>query len=149
MGGKEPLVTSSQLWWVLRLAGWLCVLPMRLRMYPLPELLRRLMPEQGRRTRSYAIEMDQAVRLVAWVCQRRCFRTRLFPRTCLRQALALYYVLTRLGYPVAIHFGILKKGDMLIGHSWVTVAGQPVAEDRHTQIFSIVYSYPTASFHET
>ena len=137
-------MTSSQVWWALRLGGWLCTLPMQLRRYSLPRLLRRLTPGPGRRPRFGALEVDQAVRLVGWLCQRRCFRTRLFPRVCLRQALALYYVLTRLRYPVVLHFGILKKGGVLIGHSWVTVAGEPVTEDMHTQLFHIIYSHPTA-----
>jgi Transglutaminase-like superfamily len=130
---------------VVRLGLWLGILPLRLRRYTLPTLLQRLTPERSRPPRCRPIEMGRMVRFVVWLCQRRCFRIRLFPKACLRQTLALYYVLTRLGYPVVMHFGILKKGGVLIGHSWVTLTGQPVAEDMHTQIFQIVYSYPTVA----
>jgi Transglutaminase-like superfamily len=52
--------------------------------------------------------MDQAVRIVRRMCRLRCVRGPWFPRACLRQALALYATLTRLGYPVAIHVGVSK-----------------------------------------
>jgi hypothetical protein len=115
----------SQCWWAGRLAVWLCGLPARLRRLcrPLPR--------------------DHAVRLVIWVCHRRVFRRPLFLRACLRQALALYYVLTRLGYPVEIHFGIQKKGKTLHGHSWVTVQDELVAERARPDVFTIMYSYPS------
>jgi hypothetical protein len=126
-------------WWAIRVGLWLCGLPLRLRVYPLQTLLRRLTP--SRRTPSRQIDRDQVVRTVVRLCQWRPFRFPIFPRACLRQALALYYVLTRLGYPVEIHFGVRKAGEELHGHSWVTVQGEPVAERMHTDLFTIVYSY--------
>jgi len=89
-------------------------------------------------------EMDRMVRLVVRVCRLRCFRPPLFPRACLRQALALYYTLRRMGYPVAIHFGVHKAEEALHGHSWVTVQGQVVAESMSVEVFHEVYSYPPA-----
>ena len=84
----------------------------------------------------------RAVATVVRLCQARLFRLPLFPRSCLRQALALYYVLTRMGYPVVIHFGVRKEGGELHGHSWVTCQGTPVAERTRTDLFTIVYAYP-------
>ena len=65
-----------------------------------------------------------------------------FPRPCLRQSLTLYRVLTRMGYPVEIHFGVRKAGDDLQGHSWVTIEGKPVADRTRMDVFKAVYSYP-------
>jgi hypothetical protein len=87
--------------------------------------------------------MDQAVRMVVRVCRLKLFRLPLFPRACLRQSLALYYALARLGYPVQIHFGVQKKGKRLYGHSWVTLHGRPVAEKARIEVFKAVYSYPS------
>jgi hypothetical protein len=84
------------------------------------------------------------VTLVRQLCHLRPFRGPCFPRACLRQALALYYVLTRMGYPVTIHFGVAKAGEALDGHSWVTIQGQPVAERLQPERWQIVYSYPSA-----
>jgi hypothetical protein len=143
-GGKPPAlnVVLSQVWWAVRLGLWLCGLPLLLRLYSLPTLLHRLTPAGGHWTRPAPVEMERIVRLVVRLCHLRLFRLPLFPRTCLRQALTLYVVLTRLGYPVQIHFGVQKTGETLHGHSWVTVQGQPVAERLQPTCFSIVYSYP-------
>jgi hypothetical protein len=127
-------------WLRIRVGLWLCGLPLRLRAYSLPSLLHRL--TLAHRTRDCRLEMDAAVATVVRLCQARLFRFPLFPRSCLRQALALYYVLTRLGYPVVVHFGVRKEGEELHGHSWVTYQGTPVAERTRTDLFTIVYSYP-------
>jgi hypothetical protein len=137
----------SQCWCAVCLGVWLCRLPVLLRVYTLPALLQRLTPAGRQQARSRALEMDQAVRVVMWVCHLRPFRGPLFPRVCLRQALALYYVLTRLGYPAEIYFGVYKDKKEFHGHSWVTVQGKPIAERTPPEVFRVVYSYPAASYH--
>jgi hypothetical protein len=132
----------SQLWLAGRLGVWLCMLPLRLRIHPLPTLLHHLALIQERGAATTSVELERAVRLVVRVCRLWCFRWPMFPRACLRQALALYHVLTRMGYPVAIHFGVHKEGEELRGHSWVTLQGKPVAERTRPEAFTPVYSYP-------
>jgi len=105
-------------WLSVRVGFWLFGLPLRLRVYSLPTLLHSF--TLARRTRGHRLEMDHTIETVVRLCQARLFRLPLFPRSCLRQALALYYVLTQLGYPVAIHFGVRKEREELHGHSWVT-----------------------------
>jgi transglutaminase superfamily protein len=133
----------TQGWLRVRVGLWLCGLPLRLRVYPLPTLLHRL--TRVCRTQGPLIERDDAVATVVRLCQARLFRLPFFPRSCLRQALALSYVLTRMGYPVTIHFGVRKAGGALHGHSWVTCQGMPVAEHTRTDLFTIVYSYPASA----
>ena len=89
--------------------------------------------------------MDRAVQIVVRMCRLGIFHLPLFPQTCLRQSLALYRVLTRMGYPVEIHFGIRKDGEDLQGHSWVTIEGKPVADRTRMDVFKAVYSYPSVS----
>jgi hypothetical protein len=132
-------------WLRVRVGLWLCGLPLRLRVFSLPTLLHRL--TRARRTRGRLLEMDHAIETVVQLCQGRLFRLPLFPQSCLRQALALYYLLTRMDYPVAIHFGVRKEGEALHGHSWVTFQGTPVAERTRTGLFTIVYSYPAPAGH--
>jgi Transglutaminase-like superfamily len=135
-------VWLAQLWLAVRLGVWLAALPIRLRRHTLPELLARLTPRYARTQRPGARERDMVVRVVVHLCRWRLFRGPLFPQTCLRQALALYHILSRLGYPVAIHIGVYKTGEALRGHSWVTVDGRPVAESTRTDLFHPIYSYP-------
>ena len=90
--------------------------------------------------------MERTVSIVARLCRLRMFRLPWFPRACLRQSLALYRVLTRMGYPVEIHFGIHKDGEILQGHSWVTLQGRSIADENPTEVFKLVYSYPRAQY---
>jgi hypothetical protein len=142
MGRRDHQVMLCQVWRAVRVGVWLLGLPIRLRRQPLPRLLDRLAVGHGQPPSGSPQEMDRMVRLVVRVCRLRCFRLPLFPRACLRQALALYYTLCLMGYPVAIHFGVHKAQEALHGHSWVTVQGQIVAESRPVEVFHEVYSYP-------
>jgi Transglutaminase-like superfamily len=139
-------VLLSEFAFALRLGIWLCLLPIFLRLRPFPALLQRFTLFRRRSKSRSPLEMDRAVEIVMRLCQMRLFYLPIFPRPCLRQALALYHVLTRIGYSVEIHFGIHKQGKDLQGHSWVTIQGKPVAERTRTEIFKSVYSYPSASY---
>ena len=139
----ELQVLLFKCWLALRAGMCLCWLPIFLRVHTLPALLQRFTPVQGQQRNP--TEVKRAVRLVVRLCQLRLFRWPMFPRMCLRQALALYRVLTWMGYPVEIHFGIHKEGEDLRGHSWVTVQGQPVAERAQTEVFRTIYSYSSAT----
>jgi hypothetical protein len=43
---------------------------------------------------------------------------------------------------VEIHFGAVKDGETLQGHSWVTIQGEPVADTARSELFKVVYTYP-------
>jgi len=132
----------ADFWLAIQVVFLLCRLPVLLRLYALPTLLHRLTTPDATGMAPSEVKRDRAVRVVLRVCQLRPFRFRLFPRTCLRQALALYYMLTRLGYPVMIHFGVRKGKEELQGHSWITVKGMPVTQREGSSPYNIVYSYP-------
>ena len=138
---KNYCACLSDSWLAIKVVVLLCRLPVLLRLYALPTLLHRL-TDTGATVMTALTSRDRAVRLILRVCKLRPFRSRLFPRLCLRQALALYYALTYLGYTVSIHFGIRRRGEELKGHSWVTVKGMPVAEVGNPSAYRIVYSYP-------
>jgi Transglutaminase-like superfamily len=139
----EPLVLRwSQLWLAVRVGVWLCLLPLRWRVHSLPELLQGLASTRRGALRRDPLAMEQAVRIVRRVCRLRCFRGPWFPRACLRQALALYDTLTRLGYPASIHFGVYKAGEALHGHSWVTVDGKVVGERMPPEALQPIYAFP-------
>jgi Transglutaminase-like superfamily len=118
---------------------WLFWLPVTLRIHTLPILLKR-----GARNKRHKEKMPlkDAVGIVTRICNLRPFRSRIFPRRCLRQSLALYRTLSQMGYPIEIHFGIHKDGDDLQGHSWVTIQGKPLADRTGMEIFKSVYSHP-------
>ena len=124
----------------LDVGAWLFRLPVVFRIHTIPMLFERL-GRQNQRTCKPSIGLNEAVTITTCVCNLRPFRSRIFPKQCLRQSLALYRTLTRMGYPVEIHFGVLKGEKNLYGHSWVTIEGQPVADTAHGGLFKTVYSH--------
>jgi hypothetical protein len=132
-------VSLSRLCLAARIAARLCSLPLAVSALPLPSLLDRLTRVQ-KTTRQRGPNLRQTVQVVARVCRMRIFDLPVFPRPCLRRALALYTELGRRGYPVEIHFGIRKDGRDLHGHSWVTLEGAPLGE-RQPDAFRTVYSH--------
>ena len=141
---KSYIAWLADSWLAIQVGVLLCQLPVLLRLYALPTLLHRLTPPDSNIMRASEVKRDRAVRVVLLVCQLRFFRTRLFPLACLRQSLTLYYTLTRLGYPVMIHFGVRKGKEELEGHCWLTGKGMPVTERGESSAsYRIVYSYPS------
>jgi Transglutaminase-like superfamily len=138
-------VKPTAIWLGLRVGLWLCALPFRLHWYGLPSLLARLTPQGELVPSQQGLDVDSVAWVTGWVCRRRLFHSRLFPRLCLRQAQALYAVLSRLGYPVTIHIGVTKDGDVLHGHSWVTVHGHPLGERGAVEAFRILYAAGSTS----
>ena len=159
----------------LRVAGWLCVLPVLIKIYSLPGLLERLCHRgRGNRDNSQNVlpltlalahshkrrekshskgdevykktsEMEKAVRIVLRVCNLRIFRLPIFPRPCLRRSLALYRTLNDMGYPVEFHLGVRKKAGKILAHSWLTFEGSPVFEKAGNDSFKVVFSHPTTT----
>ena len=123
---------------------WLCRLPVMLRIHTVQMLLESVAGGQ-RRGGDMPMEFSDVVGLVTQLCNLRPFRSRFFPKLCLRQSLALYRTLTQMGYPVEIHFGVKKNDKILFGHSWLTLRGEVVADTAPNVIFKAVYSYPAAA----
>jgi hypothetical protein len=122
-----------------RVGVWLCRIAVSVRSDSLPALCRRA--SACRPISAGRLDLARVVAIVARVCQLPLFSVSCFPRPCLRQSLALYRELTRMGYPAAIHFGVRRDGSDLAGHCWVTVNGVPVAEPQSISSLSVTYSH--------
>lgn len=122
---------------------WLFWLPIMLRMHTVPILLKRLALSEAH-VKKTPMELREAIGIVTRVCNLSMFRSRFFPKLCLRQSLALYRTLNQMGYPVEIHFGVKKDDKNFEGHSWVTIHDESVADTAPDGHFKVVYSYPEA-----
>ena len=138
---RDPILLLPKVALALDLVLWLFWLPVMLRMYTVPILLQRL-AESKKYIRRTPTELRDVIGIASCVCNLRPFRSRFFPKLWLRQSLTLYRTLSRMGYPVEIHFGVRKEENNITGHSWVTIAGKPVADTSYSAIFKTVYSYP-------
>jgi len=138
-------VPLSELWLAARVGAWLCCLPVALRVHTLPSLLEKVSLEQGRPDKRRRLEPARIAEIVGRVCRMRLFDLPIFPRACLRRALALYSVFTRNAYPIEICIGVRKDGGDLHAHSWVALEGKPLRERDPELDFRTIYSYPAAA----
>ena len=138
---RDPILFLAKALLALDLVLWLCWLPVMLRVHTIPMLLNRLARSE-KHIRRTPMGLRDVVGIVTRICNLRPFRSRFFPKVCLRQSLTLYRTLSQMGYPVEIHFGALKDGEDLYGHSWVTMHGEPLADTARSGVFKVVYSYP-------
>jgi hypothetical protein len=132
----------AQGWFAARAVLWLWMLPIRLRWFSFPVLLQQLSRQPLSVRRSRSLDLSDLVSVVVRLCRLRIFQGRFFPRVCLRQSLALYALLSRAGYPVMIHVGVHKDSEIVHGHSWVTLHGQPLTERAPETHFTLLYTYP-------
>ena len=137
----------SQYWLAARVGLFLCSLPLRVRRQRLPLFLERLASPAGRRIVASDLETRRIVQIVRRVAGLGIFRLPIFPRLCLRQSLALFFFLSRMGHPVEIHFGVRKDGRDLDGHSWVSLGGRVLGEREPANHFRTIYSHSADSGH--
>lgn len=125
--GRLPSPEEARL--ALRMAAFLTVLPVGMRLLSLPALLELLASSAGtcRATSSAessaVVECHVKIVKVLFRINRWVFRTK-----CLRQSLVLFWSLRQAGIPVGIHFGVGRLDGSLEGHSWISLEGSPVAE---------------------
>jgi len=127
----------------LRCSFWILVLPARLRFYSLPGLLQRLTPQRARLTHLDEADIHRTARIVRRVARLPVFRLSVFPRICLRQSLALYWILRELDPSAEIHFGVCKDDSDMRAHCWITVREEPVLERAPLAQFQRLYTYPS------
>ncbi len=53
-------------------------------------------------------------------------RNHIYIMGCLRQALALKWLLGRQGVPTEVRFGVRKEADQLLAHAWLEYEGQSI-----------------------
>ena len=63
-------------------------------------------------------------------------------RYCMKRSLVLFHFLRKAGRDAEIVFGVAKAGEKLEGHAWVTVNGQPFAEEGPVDRYAVTYKYP-------
>ena len=63
-------------------------------------------------------------------------------RYCMKRSLILFHFLRKAGQEARIVFGVTKEEGKLEGHAWVTVNGEPYAEEGPVDKYTVTYSYP-------
>lgn len=91
--------------------------------------------EQSESRRTVAMRLGRLVSLAS--------RRGPYTATCLRQSLALRWLLRRRGMPADVRIGIAKEDDQVRAHAWVELAGEVV--DGPSAIDANYAAYPEIS----
>ncbi len=135
----------SECWLAARVGLLVGSLPLRLHRQALPRLLERLASPGRPPIAGSGIDPLRVAQIVRRVCLLGIFYPPMFPKTCLRQSLALFALLSRMGHPVEIHFGIRREGGDLDGHSWISLDGRSLGEKDPASDFRTIYVFAATS----
>ncbi len=142
---KVSALRLREMWLLMSSAGLLVALPILQRVLPLPALV-TLFGTKTMPTVLPPIEPERLLFLIKGLLHQRIGMIR---PNCMKQSLLLFHFLRQWGAPVTLHFGATKRGDVLEGHCWVELAGQPFGErDNPQRAFTTVYTFPTDNDHQ-
>jgi hypothetical protein len=136
---------ASRLWLAARVGAWLCILPLTWRARDLTTAVEQIGPARPPE-RTPSLEIDAIVSVVRRMAVLRLFTLSIFPGACLREALALYHVLSHAGQPVEFCVGVMKAEERFVAHSWVSLLGNPIVAADRGRGFRVLYSYPDTQF---
>jgi hypothetical protein len=125
---RTALTLSWRDWWNL-FQAWVLLLAVDLSLRLLPFRTVQRLVLLGRRdvgnlqTGEAQATMQRLRRLVGMAG-----RYHLYPMSCLRQTLALQWLLGRCGIIADLRFGVRKEVDGLDAHAWLEYEGQPIGE---------------------
>lgn len=131
---RTALTLSWRDWWNL-FQAWLLLLAVDLSLRLLPFQRVQGLLVLGRKdvgnlqTDEAQATMQRLRRLVSMAG-----RHHLYPMSCLRQSLALQWLLGRRGIVADLRFGVRKEVDGLDAHAWLEYAGQPIGEPQATAV---------------
>jgi len=137
---RTALTLSIGDWWILWQA-WILLLVFDLRLRRLPfKQVQRLAANEQETHATQADGADETIRCTQPTIGRMqhlvgiAARHHLYPMTCLRQSLALQWLLGRQGITTDLRIGVRKDEDKLNAHAWLEYAGQriDVQQDEHS-----------------
>ena len=141
-GGRFTLRRPRETLLLARMAGWVVVLSVGVKLMPLPRMLSLLIPRRQRSappvsagTQERLAQMLDALLGLDWLC---------FTPTCWKRAAVLNRYLALRGIEARIIFGVRKvEAGQLQGHAWLEAGGQPLLE-KSAPDYTVTFSYPTA-----
>lgn len=126
---------------LLRMAGWVLLLSVAVKIFPLPRALRLISTRTRRPLQTPEGETQQ--RLAAAIDL--LLKTDLFilKPICWKRAALLHRYLALNGIPTRILFGMRREPDGgLSGHAWLEASGRPILETTAPN-YAVTYAFPS------
>ncbi len=127
----------TELFLVIRIAGFCVALLGMMRTLGIRELVEKITPLDVRRKDGFP-----AADRIMYLCERmmRLLQRAGYKYTCLRRSMVMYHFLRLSGTPVSINFGAMWIGENLTGHSWLSLGGD-VLFDRPENVSGFVHFF--------
>lgn len=124
----------------LRMATWVAVLTVLVKLFPLPRVMALLTPERVRVQGSDPkATMEMLARLLDTLLATDCW---FLTPICWKRAPVLYRYLALYGIESRVVFGVRKGGgDLLDGHAWLEADGRPLLEATAPD-YTVTFSFP-------
>lgn len=154
---RANIRSCSDGWLLVRIIAWASVLPLLVRGWPLPRLMRLLTPR--RTSKRLCGNADQYAEKVARYTDFVLGRgIGVYRRNCLKRSLILYRFLCRRGIEVRLCLGVsktrrspdLNSANALRGHAWLVRQGRVYQEHPSvdTGTYTVTCSFAPADFNE-
>ena len=145
-GGRKVLRSPGESILIFRMAIWVFILSVLVKLQPLPRALRFVAPKsQSRLPRSgEEISREQTERSLAQAIDLLLGTDLLvFKPVCWKRATILHRYLALNGIATRIVFGVRKDKDGAIsGHAWLETGGRPVLE-KTAPDYVVTYTFPS------
>lgn len=125
---------------LLRMAGWVALLSLLIKFFPLPRVLSLIaISGRGRKPKSNKISQQRLAQLIDALLG---LNVLCFTPTCWKRAPVLHRYLALNGVETRIIFGLRKeKESILAGHAWLEADGSPLLEASPPHYIP-TYSFP-------
>jgi hypothetical protein len=142
-GGSFIYRKPGASWLLIRMAGWVGLLTMLIRIWPLPRVLKFIQPRR-RVSRRPDIEATATQEALAHLLDMLLHTEFLcFTPTCWKRALILQRYLALRGIESRVNFGMRKELDgTMSGHAWLERLGQPILETSIPN-YKVTLSFPS------
>lgn len=145
-GTRKAFLGPGEALLLLRMAGWVFLLTIAVRLFPLPRALRLVSTRTRRSSQTPEAEIQkqlaEAVDLL--------LKTNLFilKPICWKRAALLHRYLALNGITTRIMFGLRRKPDGSVsGHAWLEASGRPILETTPPN-YAVTYSFPSSATFE-
>ena len=136
--GRDP----ARAWLLLRMAAWVVILSLLIRVMPLPRIMRLMTPRTSRPRRPSSdapLVQTELARLLDLLLNRNFW---VFTPTCWKRAPVLHRFLALHGIETRILFGVRREDTgTLSGHAWLEAGGEPLLETTPPE-YTVTFSFP-------
>jgi hypothetical protein len=127
---------------LVRMAGWVAILSLVVKLFSLPRALRFVSTRTARRSPVSDVEQQDLVSAIDAVLG---LNVLVFKPICWKRAAILHRYLALGGITTTINFGVRKgSAGALAGHAWLEAGGQPVFETEQPD-YAVTYVFPSSA----